>query len=241
MAQDSASQRSASEASKAREQLKRSTNRRRAIIVGVVALVVMGLGVATWAIVARTSQPSTVAAEASDQPSTVAAEASDEPSAGATEAADAPIPGVKETPGLAQDHIEGLPEPSPAAPGGTVLPPSGGPHSEVWQSCGVYSSPVPTTQVVHSMEHGAVWITYRPDLPQSQVDTLVSQVRGHDYRLLSPMNDLDAPVVLTAWGLQLELNDVADPRLEQFLAKYTAGPQTPEPGAPCNGGAGTPS
>ncbi len=45
------------------------------------------------------------------------------------------------------------------------LPPAGGTHDPVWQNCGVYDEPLNTPNVVHSMEHGAIWISYQPDLP----------------------------------------------------------------------------
>jgi hypothetical protein len=45
-------------------------------------------------------------------------------------------------------------------------PPVGGPHNPIWQNCGFYSKPVRNENAVHSMEHGAVWITYSPDLPK---------------------------------------------------------------------------
>ena len=50
--------------------------------------------------------------------------------------------------------------------------PVGGPHNPVWQNCGFYNSPVQNENAVHSMEHGAVWITYQPDLPSDQVEVL---------------------------------------------------------------------
>jgi hypothetical protein len=55
------------------------------------------------------------------------------------------------------------------------------------------------------------------------------------------MDSLSSPVVLTAWGTQLEVDDASDPRVEPFLAKYRQGEQTPEPGAPCTGGSGDPA
>jgi hypothetical protein len=58
--------------------------------------------------------------------------------------------------------------------------------------------------------------------------------------LASPYDDLAAPVVATAWGVQLELEDTSDERLDAFLLRYVQGEQTPEPGAPCDGGVGTP-
>jgi uncharacterized protein DUF3105 len=51
-------------------------------------------------------------------------------------------------------------------------PPVGGDHASIWQNCGFYSGPVRNETAVHSMEHGAVWITYRPGLPTEQVDKL---------------------------------------------------------------------
>ncbi len=119
-------------------------------------------------------------------------------------------------------------------------PPVGGVHSSVWQNCGIYDQPVRNENAVHSLEHGAVWIAYRPDLPASAVDTLRNLARGHDHVLLTPYPNLPHAVVATAWGLQLPLEDASDPRLSLFISRYEKGPQTPEPGATCSGGIGTP-
>jgi hypothetical protein len=114
-------------------------------------------------------------------------------------------------------------------------PPAGGDHNAVWLNCGIYTEPVPNENAVHALEHGAVWVTYRPDLPADQVKTLTESVPG-DYMVVSPYPGLSAPVVASAWGKQLTLTGVDDPRLEQFIRDYRQGPQTPEPGAACTGG-----
>ena len=119
-------------------------------------------------------------------------------------------------------------------------PPAGGDHNAVWLNCGIYDRPVPNENAVHGLEHGAVWITYRPDLPADQVQQLRSKVRGRTYLMLSPFPNLPAPVVASAWGAQLRLTGAADERLDAFITKYRQGPQAPEPGAPCDGGTGTP-
>ena len=119
-------------------------------------------------------------------------------------------------------------------------PPVGGVHSSVWQNCGIYDQPVRNENAVHSLEHGAVWLAYRPDLPAAAVETLRSLARGHDHVLLAPYPDLPHAVVATAWGLQLPVEDASDPRLSLFVTRYENGPQTPEPGAVCTGGTGTP-
>ena len=143
-------------------------------------------------------------------------------------------------PGLAhQDGEIAYPQPLPA----------GGDHSDEWQNCGIYDQPVPTEPTVHSLEHGAVWIAYRPDLPSDQVEILQSLVRqerqaqGKPLVLLAPVavaSQMETPIVATAWRAQLQLDNAADERLRQFLTQYQNGPFTPEPEAPCSGSVGEP-
>lgn len=120
-------------------------------------------------------------------------------------------------------------------------PPVGGIHNPVWQNCGVYTTPIANENGVHSLEHGAVWITYRPDLPAAEVTHLQVLTRQSGYRLLSPYPGLPAPIVASAWGYQLKLERADDPALLRFLQQYEQNPQGPEPGAPCSGGLGQPN
>jgi Protein of unknown function (DUF3105) len=66
---------------------------------------------------------------------------------------------------LAHDHVAGPVTYS-------VTPPVGGPHNATWMNCGIYGQPVPNERAVHNLEHGAVWITYQPSLPPSEVSQL---------------------------------------------------------------------
>ena len=134
---------------------------------------------------------------------------------------------------LAQTHVTG-------AVTYPQIPPVGGPHSPVWQNCGIYDKPIANENAVHSLEHGAVWITYQPGLPADQIAQLQALVKGQTYVLLSPYTGLPSPVVASAWSTQLKLNSASDPRLASFISTYRQGPQTPEPGAACTGGVGTP-
>lgn len=144
-----------------------------------------------------------------------------------------PIEGAVTFAGLPRGHEEG-PQTYPQTP------PAGGVHNPAWQNCGIYDQPIPNEQGVHSLEHGAAWITYPPNLPAEAVEQLRALSRDRGFALLSPYPDLPAPIVASAWGIQLKADSAADPRLEAFLTRYLQGPQTPEPGAPCTGGVGTP-
>lgn len=114
-------------------------------------------------------------------------------------------------------------------------PPVGGDHHPAWWNCGVYDQPIPAHHAVHSLEHGAVWLTYQSDLPADQQETLTG-LADQEFMLLSPQDDQDSPVVATAWGHQLSLDSADDERLPRFIREYRQGPQTPEPGAACTGG-----
>ncbi|MFC6085016.1 DUF3105 domain-containing protein [Sphaerisporangium aureirubrum] len=114
-------------------------------------------------------------------------------------------------------------------------PPVGGQHNPSWQLCQVYDVPINSENAVHSMEHGAVWITYRPDLPKAEVEKLKALVTT-DYILLSPYPGLPSPVVVSSWNHQLKLNSADDPRLPKYITKYKQNPSTtPEYGATCSG------
>ncbi|MEE8375916.1 MAG: DUF3105 domain-containing protein [Acidimicrobiia bacterium] len=118
--------------------------------------------------------------------------------------------------------------------------PAGGEHSAIWANCGFYSEPVAAENAVHSLEHGAVWITYRPDLPSDQLDILRKLARPIEKVLASPVQDQDSPIMATAWGTQLELSSADDPRLDQFVVEFAGSHNAPEPGGACTRGVGSP-
>jgi hypothetical protein len=145
------------------------------------------------------------------------------------------IAGITRFAGLARGHTED------ATYEDTGVPPSGGLHSGQWQNCGIYEEPIDAKNAVHSLEHGAVWLTYSPELPEDDVEELREMARGEPYVLMSPFPGLTSDVVLTAWGIQLEVDSVNDNRIQTFIDRYQQGPQTPEFGGACTSGVGTPS
>jgi hypothetical protein len=106
----------------------------------------------------------------------------------------------------------------------------------------VYNQAVSNEHAGHSLEHGAVWLAYNPSLPADQVAILAAFAVNQTHILVTPYPGLakGEAVVAAAWGLQLRLDSVTDPRLAQFVEKYQEGPQTPELGVTCSGGFGNP-
>jgi hypothetical protein len=100
----------------------------------------------------------------------------------------------------------------------------------------VYPASHRNENAVHSLEHGAVWVTYDPSRVSAEdVDSLAARVEGEPYMLMSPYPDLQAPITLQSWGHRLELNSASDPRITQFIAALRQNPSThPESGASCS-------
>lgn len=149
------------------------------------------------------------------------------------QAKDAEVAAAISYPNLARGHVPG---PVTYA----EIAPVGGDHALSWQNCGIYLEPIPSENAVHSLEHGAIWVTYRPDLPADQITRLQAAVKAEPYGLLSPFPDLPAPVVASVWGVQLKVQSASDPQLATFIAKYADASQAPEPRGECTGGVGTP-
>ncbi|HEX6968442.1 MAG TPA: DUF3105 domain-containing protein [Micromonosporaceae bacterium] len=118
-----------------------------------------------------------------------------------------------------------------------MRPPVAGDHNDYWQNCmgDVYDAPIANEHALHSLEHGAVWVTYRQGLPADQVEALAERVRGNEYMMMSPVENLDAPISLQAWGYQLKVDDVGDKRIDEFIKALRSNASV-EPGASCAGG-----
>ncbi|MFF7853890.1 DUF3105 domain-containing protein [Streptomyces sp. NPDC007904] len=119
-----------------------------------------------------------------------------------------------------------------------VTPPVGGDHNPVWMNCNgdVYTKEINNTNAVHSLEHGAVWVTYNASADKADVDALAAKVKKTPYTLMSPVDGQKDPIMLSAWGHQRTVTGADDPAVDAFLEKFVQGKQTPEPGAACTNG-----
>ncbi|PWS40648.1 hypothetical protein DKT74_31730 [Streptomyces sp. ZEA17I] len=147
------------------------------------------------------------------------------------QARNSPVTGERTWKDLKQGHVETKVD-------YPMTPPVGGDHSQVWMNCNadVYTEEIPKENAVHSLEHGAVWVTYNDKASEADVKALTEKVKSTPYSLMSPVKDQKDPLMLSAWGKQVTVDSASDSRVNQFFTKYVQGPQTPEPGAACTGG-----
>ncbi|MEU8981652.1 DUF3105 domain-containing protein [Streptomyces sp. NPDC048309] len=117
-------------------------------------------------------------------------------------------------------------------------PPVGGDHNQVWMNCNgdVYTKAINNMNAVHSLEHGAVWVTYNSKASDADVKALAAKVKKTPYTLMSPVEDQKDPIMLSAWGKQRTVTGASDPNVDKFFSEFVQGKQTPEPGAACTNG-----
>lgn len=126
-----------------------------------------------------------------------------------------------------RDHV-------PELSGGPEGPPAGGNHKPTWQNCGFYDEAVDTGAAVHSLEHGAVWLTYRQDLSATDLD-LLRRISASRAKVLISRWDgsLSTPLLASAWGAQQPMTSASDPGLEAFLRQFEGALSSPEHDGPC--------
>lgn len=110
------------------------------------------------------------------------------------------------------------------------VPPAGGPHFINPLPGGVYNDPVDDGRAIHSLEHGLIWITYKPDaVSESQLKALreIAEDRTRDV-LLSPRAQNRDAVVVTSWGRRQILKAGDTNPIKDFISTNVN--RSPEPG-----------
>ena len=110
------------------------------------------------------------------------------------------------------------------------VPPAGGPHYVNPLPGGVYTEPIDDGRVIHSLEHGLVWITYKPGAisdAELKAVTEIAKDRTRDI-VLSPRPDNKDTLVVVSWGRRLVLKADDTKTLNTFISTNLN--RSPEPG-----------
>lgn len=101
-------------------------------------------------------------------------------------------------------------------------PPSSGSHYAVPARGGFYEEFLPDEQAIHNLEHGDVWIAYRPGIGDNAKKTLKSF--AGQYIVVSPRPENEGDVSLVAWGrvdtFDIENEFVDEGRIRDFIRRY---------------------
>lgn len=133
------------------------------------------------------------------------------------------LPGVL-YPELGRDHVgSGVPH-----EGYNSNPPSSGSHYATPAPWGVYhasadgSDPLPDEQLIHNLEHGGVWISYRPGIPQNIIDQLDSFYKQYGSKVIITSrkeNDVDIALVVWTRVEKFSVADYSEARVDNFIRR----------------------
>ncbi len=139
-------------------------------------------------------------------------------------------------PGISQDDRGRKHVAQGAAKYGDVEPPTSGDHSEPlpWK---YYAQEIDDSNVIHNMEHGGIYISYRPDLPQEQVSKLqklfFEPYTRKDFTtskaIMAPRAANDAPIVMSSWQRSQKFQAYDEEAMITYYRKNIG--KSPEPTA----------
>lgn len=126
-------------------------------------------------------------------------------------------------------------------------PPTSGPHWNGPANKGVSDTELSDEQIIHNLEHGYIWISYRsagadlqsstlsaglrPGLDQGTIDKLKDIVKQDDWKIVMSLREKNnAKIALVAWGRVLNMDSLDEQKVKDFIRTYrNRGPErTPE-------------
>lgn len=100
-------------------------------------------------------------------------------------------------------------------------PPSSGWHTPQVANWGRHSEALPDELIVHNLEHGGIWISYRDPSDTATVRALEEIVgRYRSKVILTPRPQNPAPIAVVAWRNVMLLDRVDEPVIVEFIRRY---------------------
>lgn len=117
-------------------------------------------------------------------------------------------------------------------------PPTSGWHYEKWKEKGVYNEQQPDEAMIHNLEHGYIWISYKPDTSSEVIKQLENFYGFGKKIVVEPRKENDKVIALAAWNWldkfdpasNNALDDAELKRIGDFIDQYIN--KGPEPNAP---------
>ena len=122
-----------------------------------------------------------------------------------------------------------------------MTPPVSGEHAGQPAPCGVYGQQIPSENMVHTLEHGAVGILFKPDLAEDAIGQIEDLVRSYNSHVFSaPFDALESPITVIAWANSMKLDSFDEAAVREFIGFFRQGGQAPESYQECPNDEDTP-
>ena len=96
-------------------------------------------------------------------------------------------------------------------------PPTSGPHYVQPADWGVYQKELPDEQLVHNLEHGGIWISYKDIDDETKLKLEAIGKRYSGSVVVTPRATDNAKIVLASWGQLLKLESFDEARIVNFI------------------------
>ncbi|MBN2472867.1 MAG: DUF3105 domain-containing protein [Anaerolineae bacterium] len=100
-------------------------------------------------------------------------------------------------------------------------PPTSGWHYVEDSRLGVFTTQIADETLVHNLEHGHVWLSYRDADDQDAIDALTRIQRAYpNHVIVTYRPENDTRIAAAAWGRLLTLDALAEDELHGFVQRY---------------------
>ena len=111
-------------------------------------------------------------------------------------------------------------------------PPSSGAHNANPARWGAYDKELSDGNLVHNLEHGGVWISYKPSIPDATKEKLRAIAKGYRSKVIfAPRAANDKDIAMASWGRVYKFDLNADGGFNEnavrnYITKYkNTGPE----------------
>lgn len=102
-------------------------------------------------------------------------------------------------------------------------PPTSGWHYPQAAEWGAYREELPDETIIHNLEHGGIWISYKPDISEEIRAKLEGFFEKWGRKIIvAPRAKNDADIALAAWTRldTFAVSEYSEERVEQFIRAY---------------------
>lgn len=102
-------------------------------------------------------------------------------------------------------------------------PPTSGWHNPRAAEWGVYQEELSDEVLIHNLEHGGIWVSYRPGISEDVQKKLESFYDKYGRKIIvEPRSQNDADIVLAAWNRldKFSAGEYSDERVDKFIRAF---------------------
>lgn len=102
-------------------------------------------------------------------------------------------------------------------------PPTSGPHFSQAAEWGAHKEELADETLIHNLEHGGIWISYKPGLPEETRKKLENFYEKWGRKIIvAPRSKNDTDIALAAWNRldKFSVSKYSDERAEKFIKAF---------------------